>query len=706
MKEERQMKYLLKSEDCLKALKEKRITPEDGARFLKTEVSRDEINYFLKNQNDKKSDFDFERDVPVLKNIIGIALYIYTFSGTDTGLSDSEYDILYSLYVRLTGDDSFTINDNGKEEKDRHAYPILRGTLDKIYSLGEKDEYQRVNEHRESLDKWIQRREDEIYTKTGRHVDLNKEEVFVFPKWDGCSCVFEFNENGKLEKALTRGYTKMNTAKNITCHFKGLEDEWDGCAHGLKTEIMVKNSDIELYESRTGKHYAQSRSVASSIINQDNECGSEDLLVIKRLRMIKKGGEIETLSPYAFDDPFIKCRLGDRDAILNFALTHRVVNDLRCDGVVIHLINKDLIKILGRENDKNRYEVAYKFTEEYTYSEIVDIDFQMGLFGRLAPVARIKPVKLKGNTISSVSLGSMAIYRKMNFSKGDKIKILYDIIPCFAIDENCKISMKNPIGEPRYCPSCGHLLEKDGDIVACRNPKCDWVIKGRILNYLNKMKIDNISFATVSLLYDKKFIKDIDDLYKLKDHKKELAKLDGFGKQKVERFLSTIESSRTGFTDWMLLGAIGIEGSSQKTFKSIMNLYTIDDLMDMVDHEDYDLLTLVPGIGEKKAKKILKSLKHSKELLHNLLKYVEVEHETSHRNLFKVCFTKIRDKELEDFIEEKGGEVTDNVTNSTDFVIVPNLYVSSSKIEKAKKNNIPIIEIDKAKEYINSNWKF
>ena len=112
------MKYLLKSEECLKALKEKRITPEDGARFLKTEVSRDEINYFLKNQNDKKSDFDFERDVPVLKNIIGIALYIYTFSGTDTGLSDSEYDILYSLYVRLTGDDSFTINDNGKEEKD------------------------------------------------------------------------------------------------------------------------------------------------------------------------------------------------------------------------------------------------------------------------------------------------------------------------------------------------------------------------------------------------------------------------------------------------------------------------------------------------------------------------------------------------------------------------------------------------------------
>ena len=90
---------------------------------------------------------------------------------------------------------------------------------------------------------------------------------------------------------------------------------------------------------------------------------------------------------------------------------------LRTDGVVITITDSTIQQILGRDNDINNFEVAYKFTEEYAYSEIVDIDFQMGLFGRLAPVAKIKPVKLKGNTISSVSLGSMAIYRKMNFSK-------------------------------------------------------------------------------------------------------------------------------------------------------------------------------------------------------------------------------------------------------------------------------------------------
>ena len=697
------MKYLLKSEECLKALKEKRITPEDGAKFLKTEVSRDEINYYLKNKDDEKSEFDMERDIPVLKNIIGIALYVYTFSGIDTGLSDSEYDELYSLYVRLSGDDSFTINDLGKEEKDFHQYPLLRGTLDKIYSLGDKDEYQRVNDHRESLDKWIQRREDEIYMKSGKQVNLNKEEVYVFPKWDGCSCIFEFDKNGKLEKALTRGYTKLNTAKNITCHFKGLEDPWEGKEHGLKTEIMVKNSDVETYKDRTGKEYAQSRSVASSIINQNDYCGHEDLLVIKRLRMVEKGDEKDSLSPFAFDDPYIRCKLGDRDAILDFALKHRVTNDLRCDGVVIRLINEDLIDILGRENDKNRYEVAYKFTEEYAYSEIVDIDFQMGLFGRLAPVAKIKPVKLKGNTISSVSLGSMAIYRKMNFSKGDKIKILYDIIPCFAIDDKCKISMKDPIGEPRYCPSCGHLLEKDGDIVACRNPKCDWVIKGRILNYLNKMKIDNISFATVSLLYDKKYIQNIADLYKLKDYRKEISKLDGFGEQKVDRFLNTIEKSRYFVEDWMLLGAIGIEGSSQKTFRSIMRQYDINDLMDMVSHENYDLLMLIPGIGEKKAKKILKSLKDSKELLNELLKYVKIDHDST-STIFTVCFTKVRDDDLEEFIIGCGGEVVDSVTKNTDFVVVPNLQVSSSKIEKAKKNGIPIVVIDDVESYIMEHW--
>lgn len=693
------MKYLLKLEDTLKALQSGGVTCEDASKLMNSEISRDEIKHLLKVKDESLDKTEIEK----LGCILKVANYIYTYSGLSTGITDSDYDKLISIYQSVSGDMSFTI-DSSNDNKEYHRYPVLRGTLNKIYSLGESDLHQKVNDHRETLDQWIAKMENKIYLNSGEMVHLRDETVLCFPKWDGVSCVFEFDEKGKMIRALTRGHTDVNTAKNISCHFPNMKSDVFG-RHGVKTEIMVFDETVDAYSAYTKRLYSQSRSVASAIINSNTPSEFDSMLVIKKLRYLKEGRKIEDLCTEVFDDPYIRCKLKNTEEILRFSEDCRNVNGCRCDGVVIRFTNPEIIKKLGREDNKNNFEVAYKFTEESAYATVKDIEFRMGLFGRLTPVVTFEPIKLKGNKVKSASLGSMSRFRSLHLSKGDTIKIFYDIIPYVTIDPSCKITDSDPIKEPRYCPDCGSLLEKNGDIISCANEKCSWVMKGRILNYIEKMKIDNISGMTVVKLFDAGFLTCIEDLYTLKKHKSKICKMDGFGEESVERFLRGIERSRDSIMGSQLLGAIGIEGNSRKTFKKLLELYTIRELLDFADDKRYDYLERVEGIGEKKAKGIIKGLRHNKKLIKFLLEVIDVvEDDEIPKSKFYVCFTKVRNRELEEFILQNKGSVVDNVTKGTSFLVVPTKDVTSRSTELAKKYGIPRVVIDDVESYITKNY--
>ena len=60
----------------------------------------------------------------------------------------------------------------------------------------------------------------------------------------------------------------------------------------------------------------------------------------------------------------------------------------------------------------------------------------------------------------------------------------------------------------------------------------------------------------------------------------------------------------------------------------------------------------------------------------------------------KVCFTGIRDKELEDSILSQGGEIVNSVSKKTTHLVVGDIHSTSSKTAKAKSLNIPIYTVD------------
>ena len=471
-----------------------KISCKEASEIMKSqEVQKLISSYLYKDMINKLVPY-FEEDLQNIYMIINISQYIYNNSGIETGLSDNDYDILYSIMLANGGSDvvSAPIVPSSVGIA-YHKYPALRGTLTKTYYLTKDEE--RKNPSRRYLDEWKSSMESKIFTKSGKTVDLDNEEIYVFPKFDGVSGIFEMDSDNNLVRVLTRGFTQTNEAKDITHVFANLpkreHSEFRNQEYGLKTEIMMQEKDLEYFNSKYGTDYKNTRSIVSAIINSDEyDEEKSSLLHVVPLRVGDIDGNQE-LAVEVFDNyPYLRCRLKDRELIRKFANDHSYVNGgLRCDGAVIHIINPELQEILGRENDKNNYEVAYKFTEESTFSELKDVTFNVGLFGRLAPVARVKPVKLKGNKITNISLGSIGRLRDLQLRKGDKVKVLYDIIPYLTFDMECEHNEKGELIEiPEVCPECGEPLKEteSSDIIYCDNDKCPCRMKGKILNYLNR----------------------------------------------------------------------------------------------------------------------------------------------------------------------------------------------------------------------------
>ena len=680
-----------------------------------------DIFYKLSHITKDDKDFNDEYYLKLFKIILKLCNYIYNNTGYDTGISDSEYDELLSYYNSISNDESIITEKVNNNSTRNHRYKSLRGTLDKIYKITEEDIIK--NKSQKTLDDWVKQTERRYKQITGDNIDLYNEEVIVMPKFDGVSCIFECDEYGNLQHALTRGDTERNIAQDITNIFKNsfksllVTEKYE---YGLKTEIMIKNDKLKEYNERYGKDYKNTRSLVSAILNSDNfsEDDVEYLVVVPlRYSYMKDNGEEseQELAMEVFQYPFERCLLKETEKIHEFAFNHKnVFGQFRCDGCVIQLTNPKLQKILGRENERQKYEVAFKYTEEKAYSKVIDIEFTTGLFGKINPVVIFEPVKMKGNDIQRASLGSYSRFLDLKLAKGDIIKVLYDIIPYATYDDsdcNCTRSGNPHIKAPVKCEECGEYLEvsNDNTTLQCVNPFCKCRIRGKIINYCIKMGIQSISYATVETLFSKGLLTSIEDLYKIEDKKDEIIKIPGFGINKVNNMILEINDNKEVTTS-RLLGSIGIDGISTKKFETLLSYLSIDEVIEFSINGNENIFNSIPGIKSKTSQKIIEGIKNNLDLIRELQKILTIKEEDKKKYNYKLYFTKTRldgsykDNMLKKLIESTGGLVSDYFNKDIDVLVVPSTNTMSAKVEKAGKYEIPIVLKDDLEKYINDNY--
>jgi len=253
------------------------------------------------------------------------------------------------------------------------------------------------------------------------------------------------------------------------------------------------------------------------------------------------------------------------------------------------------------------------------------------------------------------------------------------------------------------CPECGTgLMRKEGEAAHyCPNETgCPPQIKGKMEHFVSRkaMDIDGLGQETVELFYNKQFAKGIGDLYRL--NKEQLLQLERFKEKSVQRILDGIvESKKVPFE--RVLFALGIRYVGETVAKTLaQKLHTIENIISKTKEE----LTEIDEIGDRIAESIIDffSKPEHLELIDFLksqgLQFALTEDQLSNRTdklnglsiVISGTFNFNSRDELKKIIEQNGGKNVGSISKKTNYILAGE-NMGPSKLEKAKKLNIPII---------------
>lgn len=381
------------------------------------------------------------------------------------------------------------------------------------------------------------------------------------------------------------------------------------------------------------------------------------------------------------------------------------------DGVVIKVNELDLYSTIGNTAKAPKWATAYKFPPEEVPVKLLDIIYTVGRTGRITPNAVVEPTKVAGSTISRATLHNEDYIISKDLRIGDTIYIhkAGDVIPEVGdvlLDRRPKDA--SPFIMIQTCPECGERIYRDEDKADyyCLNINCPARVLESVIHFCERkaMNIDGMGEANVKMLIDMGYIKNIADIYDLKNYDYELKHIPGWGDKSVNNLLQAIENSKQNSLE-RLLFALGVLEVGEKTAKILANEFNdLDTLM----QASVERLSEVENIGEVIAQAIYNFFKEEKNIeLINTLK--EKGLNTANLNAKKVNVDSYfsgktivltgtlsfmgRTEATELLENECGAKMTSSVSKKTDLVIVGDN--AGSKYDKALALSIEIMDEEK-----------
>jgi len=558
------------------------------------------------------------------------------------------------------------------------------------------------------------------------NIGINEKlEYICEPKIDGLSLNLTY-KNGNLISAATRGDGKVgeNVTKNIL-NIKNIPQKLKYDFPDLieiRGEVFLTKLDFEKINSVLDEKnkFSNPRNAAAGSLRQLDYNISKS----RPLKFLAHGIGKSSKDFAKFDKYYLSIeKYGIRRNNLNLISSNlksiynfykeidnkRSSLDYDIDGLVIKLNNLTTQKRLGIVGKNPRWSIALKFSAEKANTLIKDIDFQVGRTGSITPVARLESINIGGVVISNATLHNFDEIRKKNIEIGDTVEIQRagDVIPQVlkVIKKNNK-NNKN-IEPPKKCPVCGGKTykEKDEAVLRCTNTFGCYAQKiSQIIHFISKkaLNIDGFGEKQAKQFYDLKLINNIYDIFILKNHKKIIEKLEGWGDLSVENLFDSIEKSKTTSLEKFIY-ALGIrfigEINSEilaKELKSINNFISLSK----------NTLTLanIDGLGPKAVSSIIDYFQHNQNLsmIKNLSKILNIKDNiiSNSKNFFNtknIVFTgtlkSISRDEAKHIAKEAGAKILSTVSKNTDYVIVGEK--AGSKEKKAIELHLKILsEVD------------
>ncbi len=398
-------------------------------------------------------------------------------------------------------------------------------------------------------------------------------------------------------------------------------------------------------------------------------------------------------------------RLDSIDDVIEFhSEWHRKRHELEyeIDGIVVKVDGFAQQLELGFVAHSPRWAIAFKYAPEQAETEVEEIACYVGRTGVLTPVAHVKPVMVGGVTIRNVTMHNEAQVNDKGVYVGAKVMIhrAGDVIPEI-------VSVKDPRPGwkmPAKCPVCSGEVVREEPYIAhrCINPFCGAQRLERLRHFAATMDIEGLGYATLTQLIDREIVEDPSDLFRLTTD--QIQELDGFAEKSARNLVDRIAASRR-VELWRFLCALGIPNVGDATARILANeLGTVQALASAPEEQ----LRALEGIGPNMAAEIHRFfLGHGAELLEKLLDVgvepLPVDAVTGGPFMGKTfVFTGTLETmsrpDAEALVRKLGGKAAASVSAKTDYVVAgPG---AGSKLEKAQKLKVPILDEEQFKELL------
>jgi DNA ligase (NAD+) len=563
-------------------------------------------------------------------------------------------------------------------------------------------------------------------------------ELTAEPKIDGLSASLRY-EDGKFVQGATRG--DGTVGEDITANLRTLKDVPEKlrgrgvpAVIEVRGEVYMRHADFQKLNAERAKAgepiFANPRNFAAGSVRQIDP----KMTAARPLRFFAyAAGEVSApiakthweflahLKDWGFQvNPLAKlCKdVETALAVHRDLAAHRAELPYDIDGVVYKVNRLDWQDRLGMVSRAPRWAIAHKFPAERAETILKAITIQVGRTGALTPVAELKPITVGGVVVSRATLHNEDEIARKDIREGDRVIIQRagDVIPqVVGVIDDDKHKRRKKYEFPDRCPVCGSLAVREEGVAVRRCTGgliCAAQAVERLKHFVsrNAFDIDGLGDKHIEAFWKDGLLKTPADIFRLRNHRKDLIEREGWGEQSVNKLAAAIESRREISLERFIY-ALGIPQVGEATARLLArNYHTLDAwsaaMLAAQDPESpaYHDLDNIEGIGPAVATDILGFFaeKHNLDVLKDLAREVRVQEfkapRISHSPIAgkSVVFTgtlvAMTRNEAKARAESLGAKVASSVSKNTDYVVVG--ADAGSKAAKAAELGLTVLSED------------
>jgi DNA ligase (NAD+) len=287
------------------------------------------------------------------------------------------------------------------------------------------------------------------------------------------------------------------------------------------------------------------------------------------------------------------------------------------DGIVVKADLAADQHTAGSGSRAPRWAIAYKLPAVEKITRLLEVEWNVGRTGIIAPRGVLEPVEIDGATITYATLHNPADITRRDLRLGDHVMVhrAGDVIPRIeAPVAHLRTGDEQPIVFPEACPRCGSGIDTSQERWRCEQGRnCHLVASLSYAAGRDQLDIEGLGATRVVQLVEAGLVVDLADLFTLT--REQLLGLERMGETSTDNLLTAISAAKAQPLSRVLC-ALGVRGTGRSMSRRIARWFAT---MDNIRAADATAMQQVEGIGTEKAPSIVAELAELAPLIDKLV---------------------------------------------------------------------------------------